>query len=72
MIPQLTLAEEVDIILNDAFQGDKVAEETCLQYLFNSHGLVSSEMSEEEIQEAILEHEDQIYYIYELYSHDEL
>lgn len=72
MIQQLTLAEEVNIILNDAFRGDKDAEEACLAYLFKSHDLDSSEMTEEEIQEAILEHEDQIYYIYELYENDEL
>lgn len=72
MIPQLTLSEEVDIILNDAFQGDIAAQEACINYLFNSHGLNSAEMSEEEFQEAILEHEDQIYYVYELYANDEL
>jgi hypothetical protein len=72
MIEQLTLSEEVAIIIKDAFQGDSNAEKVCVQKLADTRGVTLSEMSEEEIQELILEGEDELYYLFELYDHDEL
>lgn len=72
MIQQLTLAEEVNLIIQDAFQGDKTAEKTCLKKLAEVHSKTFSKMSEEELQELILEQEDQLYYLFELYSVGEL
>ncbi len=72
MIQQLTLSEEVAVILNDAFQGDKKAEDTCVRYLAQVHDLEYDQLSEDELQEFILKEEDQLYYIFELYEAGEL
>lgn len=72
MIEQLTLPEEVAIILKDAFQGDKKAEDVCVRHLAEVHDFEFDQLSEEEVQELILEQEDQLYYLFELYAAGEL
>jgi len=67
MIQRLELSEEVSIILNDVFDGDLDAEKVCTQQLAALQGLTYSEMSDEEIQEMILENEDQLYSLYTSY-----
>jgi hypothetical protein len=67
---RLTLSEEVDIILTDIFNGDSVGQEYCLQQLASQQDLDLSVSSEEEVQEMILENEDTLYYLYELYTVD--
>lgn len=67
-IQRLTLAEETSIILNDVFDGDLAAEKVCTQQLAELQGLTYSELSEEEIQEMILENEDQLYSLYAQYQ----
>lgn len=68
MIQRLTPAEEVAIILNDVFDGYYDAEKVCVQQLAELQGLTYSEMTEGEIQEMILEHEDQLYSLYSNYQ----
>jgi hypothetical protein len=68
MIQRLTLAKEVAIILNDVFDGDYDAQKVCVQQLAELQGLTYSEMTEEEIQEMILEHEDRLYSLYSNYQ----
>lgn len=61
MIEQMSREEEVSLILEDIFDGDNEAKETCLQQLAEMHDLVYSEMSQDEIEELIIENEETLY-----------
>lgn len=64
---QLTLEEEADLILSDVFGGNEDAQNLCLQQLSELQGMILSDMTEEEVQEMILEHEGQLYEISDEY-----
>jgi hypothetical protein len=61
MIEQMSREEEVSLILEDIFDGDNEAQETCIQQLAEMHDLVYSEMNQDEIEELIIENEETLY-----------
>lgn len=65
---RLTLSEEVDIILKDIFDGDSEGQDACLQQLASQQNVDLTTVSEEDVQEMILENEDILYYLYELHT----
>jgi hypothetical protein len=57
----LTLAEEVSIILNDIFDGDLEAQNAAIAELAETEGIAVSPETEEEINDLILANEDALY-----------
>jgi len=57
----LTLAEEVSIIMNDIFDGDVEAQEAAIAELAEAEGIAVSLETEDEINELILANEDALY-----------
>jgi len=57
----LTLAEEVSIIMNDIFDGDVEAQEAAIAELAEAEGIAVSPETEDEINDLILVNEDALY-----------
>jgi hypothetical protein len=57
----LTLAEEVSIIMNDIFDGDVEAQEAAIAELAEAEGIAVSPETEDENNELILANEDALY-----------
>jgi hypothetical protein len=57
----LTLAEEVSIILNDIFDGDLEAQKAAIAELAEAEGIAVSPETEDEINDLILANEDALY-----------
>lgn len=68
-IQQLTLEEESDLILNDVFDDDTDAQVPCLTELATLHNLDYSTMTQEEIQDLVVENEDDLYALYDNYKY---
>lgn len=57
----LTLAEEVSIIMNDIFDGDVEAQEAAIAELAEAEGIAVCPETEDEINDLILANEDALY-----------
>lgn len=62
-LQQMSLEEEVGIIVNDIFDGDSEMQESCVRELAEFLGMEYDEMTETQIQEMILDNEDDLYSI---------
>ena len=60
---QMTPEEEVSVILDDIFDGDEEAQTACLRDLAEANGLVYEDLSQEELNDLIIENEDELYSI---------
>lgn len=66
-IQQMSLEEESSLILEDVFADDNEAQTPCIMELAALHGKDYSSMSEEDIQDMIIEYEDDLYALYDDY-----
>lgn len=62
-LQQMSLEEEVGIIVNDIFDGDSEMQESCVRELAEFLGMEYDEMTETQIQEMIFDNEDELYSI---------
>lgn len=60
---QMTPEEEASVILEDIFDGDEEAQTACLRDLAEANGLVYEDLSQEELNDLIIENEDELYSI---------
>lgn len=66
-IPQLTIEEEADLILNDVFLDDTTGQAECLSRLAELQGQVCSKMNQSEINDMIIDNEDDLHALYDDY-----
>lgn len=68
-IQRLTLEEESNLILDDIFDKGDDAQVLCLKELAALHNLDYSTMTQEEVQDMIIEYEDDLYALHDNYRY---
>lgn len=68
MIETLTANQEAELIILDVFNTDEAGKEYCMNILCEQEGVNMSDMTSDEVDNLIIEFEDELHHLYNLYS----